>query len=332
MKRYGNLTGTVADPDNLRLAFWKAGKGKRHSEAVLAYGKLLATNLAQLREQILAAEVDVGNYHFFKIYDPKERQICAAAFGEQVLHHALMNVCHPHFERVQIHDSYACRKGKGTYAALERAKVFSKKYKWYLKLDVRKYFDSISHEVLEAQLTRMFKDWRLLRIFNAIIGSYEAQPGRGVPIGNLSSQYFANHYLAGLDHFVLEKLRVGGYVRYMDDMVLWSDDKMKLKSAKTEIENHVQSKLLCALKPVTFNRSAVGLTFLGYRVFPRYVALSQRSKRRFFQKMDILTKNQASGVWSEAECQRRAMPLIAFTRHADATSLRQQTMKRSIAG
>ena len=122
MKRTRNLIPTVADPDNLRLACWKAAKGKRYAREVLAFQEDLDANLLSLRQQILSGKVEVGDYRYFKIWDPKEREICASAFREQVLHHALMNVCHETFERMQIHDSYACRKGKGTHAAVERAK------------------------------------------------------------------------------------------------------------------------------------------------------------------------------------------------------------------
>lgn len=133
--------------------------------------------------------VSVGDYHYFKVFDPKERSICAAAFNERVLHHALMNVCHPIFERAQIFDSYASRIGKGTYAALDRASHFTKRYKWFLKLDFKKYFDSIQHGVVKSQLQRLFKDQELLNIFNSIIDTYEVAPSQGVPIGNLTSQY-----------------------------------------------------------------------------------------------------------------------------------------------
>lgn len=219
MKRLNDILPAIADPDNLRLAFWKARKGKSWSKPVQVYRSELDANLRLLREQILSGNVQVGRYHFFKIYDPKERQICAPSFGEQVLHHALMNVCHGRLEKVQVFDSYACRKGKGTYAALERAKYYTRRYKYFLKLDVKKFFDTIHHNALKAQLARLFRDEDVLNIFYRIIDSYEAHPGRGVPIGNLSSQYFANHYLSGLDHYIKEQLRIKAYVRYMDDMV-----------------------------------------------------------------------------------------------------------------
>ena len=138
MKRPNNLLLRVADPDNLRLAAWKAAKGKRHAQEVMAWSARTDEHLSALREQVLSGQVAVGNYRYFKVFEPKERQICASAFGEQVLHHALMNVCHEHFERAQVFDSYASRKGKGTYAALERAKHYTNQHGWYLKLDVRK--------------------------------------------------------------------------------------------------------------------------------------------------------------------------------------------------
>ncbi|MCB9298198.1 MAG: hypothetical protein H6559_34525 [Lewinellaceae bacterium] len=241
MKRKNNLLLTIADPDNLRLAFWKARKGKSWSKPVRAYRADLDANLMLLREQILSGEVQVGRYHFFKIYDPKERQICAPSFGEQVLHHALMNICHSRLEKVQVFDSYACRKGKRYLCRSGTGKNYTRRYRYFLKLDVKKFFDTIHHNVAKTQLARLFRDQDVLDIFYQIIDSYEAHPDRGVPIGNLTSQYFANHYLSGLDHFIKEKLRIKAYVRYMDDMVLWHNDKDVLKQAWRAIKNMLKT-------------------------------------------------------------------------------------------
>ena len=316
----------IIEPENLRLAFWKARKGKSYSSSVQAYRDELDITLAALRRQVVTGLVEVGQYRFFKIYDPKERQICASAFREQVLHHALMNVCHEHFERVQVFDSYACRKGKGTYAALARAKEFTAKYPWFLKLDVRKFFETIQHDVLKTQLRRMFKDQRLLEIFEKIIDSYEAHPGQGVPIGNLTSQYFANHYLAGLDHFIKSRLRFKGYARYMDDQLLWHHDKWKLKEAHGIIRDYVQEELQCELKPEVLNRTRYGVPFLGYRVLPDHTRLLQRSKRRFIRKFQEIEEKYHSGEWSEAACQRHILPLLAFIRHADTKTFRENVI------
>ncbi len=326
MKRASHLLEKISDPDNLRLAFWKARKGKDHSRQVEEYRRRLDFHLNTLRKQLLTGEIEVGDYNYFKIYDPKKRQICAAAFREQVLHHGLMNICHQHFEKKQIFDSYASRPGKGTHAAVKRAKFYCRSRQWFLKLDVRKFFASIHHGQMKDQLQQLFKEYCLLDIFGKIIDSYEASPGRGMPIGNLTSQYFANHYLAGLDHFIKEKLRCKSYVRYMDDMVLWHRDKAWLKQAHQAISDYVSVKLHCRLKPELLNRTERGLPFLGYLIFPHTIRLSQRSKRRFILKLCHLEKMYQSGEWSEAVCQRRVLPLVAFTRFADAGEFRKNVL------
>ncbi|MBP5673741.1 MAG: hypothetical protein J6X49_15240 [Victivallales bacterium] len=221
MKRAGNLYMEIAEMDNLRLAFWKAQRGKRGKREVMAYRENLDEELMRLHEQLVQGEVEVGRYHYFTIHDPKERMICAADFRERVLHHAIMNVCEPFFERYQIHDSYACRKGKGVDACLERLQEMCRRHQWYLKLDIHKYFDSIPHEGMKQVLRHYFKDTRLLMLFYRIIDSYEVASGRGIPIGNLTSQHFANMYLGVLDHQLKEVWKVPGYVRYMDDFILF---------------------------------------------------------------------------------------------------------------
>ncbi len=326
MKRANYLYGAILEPENLRLAFWKAKKGRSYSSEVLAYQADLEANLADLRSQLETGDVVVGHYRYFKIYDPKERQICASVFCEQVLHHALMNICHEYFDRFQVFDSYACRKGKGAYAAIRRAQEFTAKYPWFLKLDVRKFFERMHHLTLKQQLARRFKEERLLSTFGKIIDSHTAFPGRGVPIGNLTSQYFANHYLAGLDHFIKEKMQIKAYVRYMDDMVLWGYDKAQLKGAHLKIKAFVEQRLQSVLKPEVINRTRFGLPFLGYRILPDHLRLLQRSKRRFIRKMKIIESKYHSGEWDEATCQRHAQPLLAFILHADTKKLRENVI------
>ncbi len=274
-------------------------------------------NLRTLRTQIQKGEVEVGDYFYFKIFDPKEREICAAAFAEQVLHHALMNICHARFEQVQIFHSYASRKGKGTYAAVEQAKTYSKEYDFYLKLDVKKFFASLHHEVLERQVHSIIKDPKVLNIFETLIKSYESSPNRGVPIGNLTSQYLANHYLSGLDHFIKETLQIKSYVRYMDDMVLWHDDKAKLTKAHHSIAQYLQTELYCELKPEQLNKTVYGLPFLGYRIFPYHIQLTQRSKNRFFKKIATVDAKYDSGECTEEVCQVHVRPLLSFIRKVE---------------
>lgn len=324
MKRVNHLLPLITDMDNLRLAFWKAGKGKRHAANVLAYQNELEENLWQLRQQIQRAQVQVGEYRYFTIYEPKQRQICAAAFGEQVLHHTLMNVCHPYFDRKLIYDTYACRKGKGTYAALDRAQAYTRRYAWFLKLDVKQFFASIHHDVLKRQLARVFKELQLLSMFYQVIDSFSSEENRGLPIGNLTSQYFANHYLSSLDHYIKQELRIPAYVRYMDDLVLWSHEKGELLAAKQAIEQYVSNSLRLALKAPQLNRTRLGLPFLGYRLFPFHRRLLQKSKVRFLRKAQNSYQRWAEGCWTAQQAQDHLLPLLAFTQHANAEGLRRK--------
>lgn len=326
MKRANNLLPLILGMDNLRLAFWKASKGKRYSKPVLKYQADLDKNLLILQDQILRGQVDAGDYHYFKVNEPKEREICASAFREQVLHHAIMNVCHDHIDRRLIYDCYASRKRKGTYAALARAQQYTRRFTWYLKLVVRKFFASVHHLVLKRQLVSMFKEQGLLTIFFQIIDSYESFQERGLPIGNLTSQYFANHYLCSLDHFIKEKLRSKAYVRYMDDMVLWHQDKATLKAYLMEIQRYLQEQLLLELKPSQLNRTSSGLPFLGYRIFPHDIRLLQKSKQRFVRKLNDAMSSWHRMLIKDEESATKVLPLLAFTGHARTRSFRRDVL------
>jgi retron-type reverse transcriptase len=333
MKRTNYLIEKIADPDNLRLAFWKAQKGKSEKTEVVSYRNELDKNLMLLREQILSGDVSVGKYYYFKIFDPKERQICAAAFDERVLHHALMNACHDTFEKYQIFDSYACRIGKGTFAALNRAKYFQKKYQWFLKLDVRKYFDNIDHEILKNRLQNRFNEKHLLLIFEKIIDSYSVENVHdpslqtGIPIGNLTSQYFANHYLAFADRYLKETVQMPAYVRYMDDMALWSNNKTELLEVGKKFENFISDNLHLQLKPFCLNATEQGMPFCGYMFFPDKIRLKSANKKRFITKIELYQQQLDRGEWSQKEYQNHIIPMISHVKYADTFNFRQQIIK-----
>lgn len=318
MKRAGNLYERIAEPENLRLAFWKAQKGKSAKPDVRLFAEKLEENLAALRRELLSGKVQVGDYHYFTIYDPKERVICAASFRERVLHHALINVCEPYFEAYQIRDSYACRKGKGLDAAIARLREFCGSCGWYLKLDVHKYFDTISHEILFHLLCRRFKDKALLCLMEQIIESYETLPGRGIPIGNLTSQYFANLYLGRLDHYVKETLRIRGYLRYMDDFVLLADSRKELKKYYGKIKEFLKEDLSLELNEPKLNRCRDGVPYLGYKVRQDCFRLSARAMRRFTQKYKQAEQNLACGTWDQPVYSDHVLPLLAFVQRADS--------------
>ncbi|MEI6143331.1 MAG: RNA-directed DNA polymerase [Mariniphaga sp.] len=326
MKRATGLKPMISIFDNLYLAFYKAKRGKELKPQVIEYRKNLKENINNLQQQLSTGNVDIGNYHYFTIYDPKQRQICAAGFGERVLHHALMNVCHPYFEKYQVFDSYATRIGKGTYKALERAAQFQKNYQWYYKFDVRKYFDSIVHKILYKMLENKFKDDTLLCIFKRIISSYHTIEGKGIPIGNLTSQYFANHYLGMLDHYITNQLHAPAYIRYMDDFVIWHNDKDLLIDMANQVTLFLNEKLELQLKTSFLNRTSQGLTFLSYLIYPEKTLLAARSKKRYKQKMGEFTDHLKNGTWSQAEFQQHALALNSFVFHADSLYFRKKVL------
>jgi hypothetical protein len=222
-----------------------------------------------------------------------------------------MNILDPVFERLMVFHSYACRKGKGTHAALQYAFSKCKGHPWFLKLDMRKYFDSIGHEVLKATLARIIKDRKTLAVLGSIIDTYETSPGRGVPIGNLTSQYFANLYLAPLDHFILEKLKPAGFCRYMDDFVLWADAKSELLSMLDEIKSFTENRLRLALKPPVLGRTEIGLPFLGFMVKKRGIYLLGKSKRRMRMRVREIRHEVESGLLDEESAAARIVSVYA---------------------
>ena len=329
MKRHGQLMAKIADAENLRLAFWKAAKGKRGKEDCLAFRERLDENLTALGAELLAGDVPVGNYHYFKVHDPKERLICAATFRERVLHHALMNVCEPVLERAAVFDSYACRKGKGRVLAVARAQGYARTHQWFLKMDIRKYFDSIHQATLRELLGRKFKDPVLMGLFDRILVSYQTTPGRGLPIGNLTSQHFANFYLSPLDRFLKEKLGSVAYVRYMDDFVVWGGCGNELREVCERVRSFLAAELKLELKANTaINRTAFGMDFLGYRLFPGMVRLARRSKVRFARKFRRYEAAQRCGQWSELILQQRIQALLAFVMPSESRVFRQHVLLR----
>lgn len=308
--------------ENLREAFLRAVRGKAMKGEAQRFRANLDEELDKIRRALADGSYDFARYRFFTIYDPKQRLICAAPFAERVAFHAMMRICHPVFDNYQIYDSYASRKDKGVYKALERASCFSRRYKWFAKLDVCKYFDSIDHGVLMGQLAALFKDKLLLQHFRRLLDSYHTASGKGLPIGNLPSQYFANHYLATADHYAKEQLRLPGLIRYMDDILLFGNDKDALLCAVHAYREYVGRELRLDFHPVVLNRTESGIPFLGYVVYPYKLRLNGRSRRRFGHKMQQLQQQMNDGMMGEDVFAAHATALLAFVEKADVRAFR----------
>jgi len=316
--------------DNVNYAYLRAVKGKAFKSEVKFFRANLSQELSKIALELSSGKYKFSPYREFTIYDPKRRRICAAVFRDRVVFHAMMRICHDVFDNYQVYDSYASRIGKGVYAAIDRAKLYCRKCKWFVKLDVKKYFDSIDQEILLSQLSRLFKDKQLLLYFRQLLDTYETLPGKGLPIGNLTSQYFANHYLSIGDHYCKENLRVKCFIRYMDDIVFFSNDKKQLLKWCDEYRIFVRDVLHLELHDIILNKTCHGLPFLGYVVYPFKVRLSENSRRRFFRKLSARKNDVQSGYISEMKYMSRVVPLYVFIEKADVVGIKNHVMKYRI--
>ena len=320
MKRAQSLFDRIHERENLRHAAHAAMKRKRAKMEARLFAANLEQELKILSDAIRGGSLVLGQHHQFWIRDPKERLITAPCFCERVLHHAMIRVCEPTFERWLISDTYACRIGKGRIAALLRARQFSSRFGFYLKLDIRKYFPSIPHQRLGFLLRRLFAEPRMLALWNQVVESYCPGTKCGLPIGSLTSQHLANAYLGQLDRVIKEKLRVKGYVRYMDDMVLWGESSEALSNHLQAITELLRSALGLEMNSPYINRVEHGIGFLGARVFPSYIVPSRSSRIRYRRRIRNLERLQASGGLSEMELQRRGTAMTANMRVAEMRS------------
>jgi len=304
VKSHGNLFGGICDFGNLLEAARKASLSKGRMESVGRFRSALEPSLLAIQNELLDKTYQPGAYRTKIITRPKIRMISAAPFRDRVVHHALCNVVMPLFERKMIFDQYSNRKGKGTHAAIRRAQHCCRRFRYVLKCDVRKYFPSIDHAVLKTTMRKTIRCRDTLWLLDTILDASNAQeavctvfPGDdladaagrrvGLPIGNLTSQWFACIYLDPLDHWVKESLGCMGYVRYVDDFLLFSDDKEQLAQWRAAIVARLaQDRLRLHERKSRVFRTSDGVTFLGQRVWPfrrRLVAANIRSARRRLQ-------------------------------------------------
>ena len=343
MKTYRQLYPQVCDFENLYQAYRKARKGKRGRAEVAAFEFCLEDNLIRLQDELTARTYRHSPYYSFTIHEPKRRLISAAPFRDRVVHHALMRAIEPIFERTFIYDSYANRVGKGTHRALDRAQEFARRNRYALPCDVRQFFPSIDHAILRTMLARKLADpgimWLVDRILESGVGvlseEYEmayfpgddlfaVQRPRGLPIGNLCSQHWANVYLNELDQFVKRELKVRDYVRYVDDMLFFGDDKRRLwelraavieKAAGLRITLH---EAQAQVRPVT-----EGIPFLGFTVYPTHRRLKRRKGIAFCRRLRGLLATYRQGLIDLERLDASVQGWVNHARYGDTWGLRE---------
>lgn len=313
MKRIGNLFDQFCAFSNLLAAAKRARRGTRLNGETAGFMVRLEYELLRLQEELHTLSYQPRPYRYFEIFDPKHRTISVAAFRDRVVHHALVAVLEPVFERIFIPDSYATRKEKGTLRAVSRAQQLIRHNRWFLKSDIEHYFDSIDHDILLGLLQHKIKDKRLLEIAERIIRN-GGLAGKGLPIGNLTSQFFANVYLHPLDYFVQYELGFRAYIRYMDDFVLFHAEKERLKTVRPLIENFLNHRLRLRLKPSAtyLNSASNGLSFLGLRIFPGMIRIRPENGRRMMRRWRLKEHDWLAGRLEETALLASANSYTAF--------------------
>ena len=343
MKTYRNLYPEVTDFVTLLASFRQARRGKRGRPEVAEFEFNLEENLFQLQEELRSRTYRPGAYRNFYIVERKLRLISAAPFRDRVVHHALCSVLDPIWERRFIYDTYACRPGKGTHRAVDRCQQFARRYEYVLQCDVHQFFPSIDYAILRAKLARLVVDPDVLWLIDTILASsagvlapmYQMEwfPGddllatqrpRGLPVGNLTSQTWANIYLDSLDQFVKRDLKCPAYVRYCDDFLLFDDDKERLHAWKEQVEDHLAGLRLA----LNWRRSVVyptrtGIPFLGFRVFATHRRLRADNLAIARHRLRRNRDEYNAGRMTAQQFRQSLQAWIAHASHADTYRLRR---------
>ena len=336
-----DLFDRIASFSALLEAAQKAAVGKRSKPGVASFLANLEPQILRLERELRSGHYRPGRYTVIQIHDPKRRMVSAAPFRDRVVHHACCRVVEPIFERGFIHDSYANRRGKGTHRAVARYERFRDRHRWVLRCDVYRYFPAIDHEILKADLRRRIACRQTLALADRIIDASNRQepvhlyyPGddlftpyerrRGLPIGNLTSQFFANLYLNGLDHFCKEVLGAKGYLRYVDDFALFHDDRGQLEDWRQRIATYLKGRRL-RLHPrkTMVLETAQPTPFLGLVLLPGgYRRLPEANVRRFRNRLRGLRDRWHAGRVDLEQMTRHVRAWIAHAEHANTWRLR----------
>ena len=322
-----NVFDTIIHRENLYRAAYAAAKGKRTSPAVARFNFFMEREVSRLHDELKSGVYRHGPYKVFKIYEPKERDIAKALFRDRVVHHAVHDVIEPVIDRTFIFDSYACRNGKGTHIALDRAQSFLRANKYCFHGDVRKYFPSIDHGILKRLIRRYVSDRRLLWLTDHVIDTSvalsPAGEAVGLPIGNLTSQFFANLYLHELDHFVKHGLQRRYYIRYMDDFLVFADSREELEIVRSRIRLFLKEELNLNLHDAKSQiyKNREGVKFLGFRLFNDGRRVAQDSVRRLRKRLAKFKYLLARGWMKESVAVESVLCWKAHSGHANAAGL-----------
>ncbi|MBZ4669404.1 MAG: RNA-dependent polymerase [Defluviitaleaceae bacterium] len=347
MKYIKNLYDDICTFENLYLAYKNARKNKRFRDEVLEFSSNVEEYLMDIRKELIEQTYKVGKYREFFVYEPKKRLIMALPFKDRVVQWAIYQKLNPYFTKGYISDSFACIEGRGAHQAVQRLHYWLRqigrkpgKY-YYLKLDISKYYYRIDHDVLVEILSRKIKDTKLMKLLEGIIRCEDHSFGlpldasleetdvrinnKGMPIGNLTSQMFANIYLNELDQYVKRKLRIHYYVRYMDDVIILHESKQELHKIKKVIETFLDEKLKLnlnnktAIRPVT-----LGIEFVGYKVWNTHIKLRKSTALKMKRRLKHLKKQYERGEIEIEDVRATMASYNGLMKHCNSFRLRSK--------
>ena len=334
-KTHSDLWNKITSFENLYDAYLKARRGKRYRSDVLIFSANLEENLLKIQKQLLNKTYRPKTYKQFYVYDPKKRLIQAPMFEDRIVHHALVNVIEPLFERKFIYDSYACRKGKGVHKAVLRLQKFQRIAKrnyekvYVLKADISSYFPSIDRKILLDVIKRTIRDKNALWLCERIV--FDSSEPKSIPIGSLTSQLFANVYLNELDHYIKDTLGIRFYLRYMDDFVLLYDDKKKLHQLLDKIETFLKDRLNLKLNPKTaifpLHR---GVDFAGYRTWPTHILPRKRTIKRAKKRFKKFAALYREGKLELEYIKASLISFLGYVKHCNSYRTTRSVLERLV--
>ena len=345
MKPIKNLYEKIYDFETLLYAFNQARKRRRYNKDILTFAENLEEGLIDIQNSLIHKTYKVGRYREFYVYDPKKRLIMALPVRDRVVQWAIYSTLNPLFMKGYITDSHGCVMGRGTLSAVKRLEYWLKKVAkspdkyYFLKIDISKYFYRIDHAILLEIISRKIADPDVMWLLGTIVNSedksfglpagfaaYETDerlPDVGMPIGNLTSQMFANIYLNEVDQYIKRVLGVKYYIRYMDDMIILLDDKKKLQVIKHDVENFLAEKLRLSLNKKTAIRPiALGIDFLGYKVWPTHVKLKKKAALKMKKRLKYIQKLYARGEIDFQQANSVVQSYLGIMRHCDSYRLK----------
>jgi len=344
MKTYKNIYSELCSYENLELAFKKARKRKTLKSYVIKFEKNLKENLLQLRAELLFHSYQPIPLKTFILRDPKTRKISVSEFRDRVIHHAICNIIEPIFDKRFIYDSYANRKYKGVHAALKRFDYFKRKITqngrkiknarnnnkvigYALKADIKHYFETVDHKILIKILKKRIRDKKVLWLIKKILDNHNTKiPGKGMPLGNLTSQFFANIYLNELDQFVKHKLKIKYYLRYVDDFLILHNSKKQLEEYKKEINKFLKNQLKLKLHSQKSKITPLykSIIFLGFRIFYHFKLLRKSNLNKMLKRLEQFKENYKQNLITKEEIMESMQGWNAYALTANTYKLRKR--------